>query len=146
MSKLHYLTVQDMLWINLQVVGEVVPFDYARLEDGTYLQYGYGASTDLRAQAARFLAGFAKKQAFERGNEPTGFLAFVAFLRMNGWDVAKPDAEAGGLLRADEATIAAAIVERADHGHHEAGVAETVRQAMEDFPLTLASLTPAAAA
>jgi len=35
MSLVQYLTVQDMLWIHLQLAKRVEPFDYARVEEGT---------------------------------------------------------------------------------------------------------------
>ena len=70
--QLLYLTVQDLLWINLQVTGTVNKFDYARLEDGAFYQYGYGKSKDLLAQAARFYPGLKHKAAFTAGNEPSG--------------------------------------------------------------------------
>jgi len=82
--KLHYLTVQDLLWINLQVTGSVQQFDYAKLEDGAYYQYGYGASANLLKQAGRFYNGLAHKNGFAAGNKATAFVAMAAFLVLNG--------------------------------------------------------------
>ncbi|RYE73147.1 MAG: hypothetical protein EOP19_29655, partial [Hyphomicrobiales bacterium] len=35
-KKLHYLTVQDILWINLQVTGKVNSFDLSPTRTGTF--------------------------------------------------------------------------------------------------------------
>ncbi len=50
-KSLKYLTVQDMLWINLQATKKVQHFRYALLEEATYYQYGYGASRQSRPDA-----------------------------------------------------------------------------------------------
>ena len=85
MAGLKYLTVQDVLWVNLHVTGRPQEFNYADLEEVTFYQYGYGGSTDLLAQAARFVSGFLKKGPFESGNEGTAFISVLAFLRANGY-------------------------------------------------------------
>lgn len=90
----RYLTVQDMLWLNLQVSKKVEPFDYARMEEATYYQYGYGDSRGLVLQAGRFLAGFLKLKPLAAGNEATGFLGFVSFLLLNGKKLRLSDGEA----------------------------------------------------
>jgi prophage maintenance system killer protein len=84
MPALHYLTVQDMLWINHRVTGKVNPFRYDPLEEATFCQYGYGNSLDLEAQARKFLAGFPEKHPFSEGNEATAVIACLAFLGANG--------------------------------------------------------------
>lgn len=83
MAKLHTLTVPDMLWINLQVTGSPQAYDFAKLEEGTFYQYKNGQNNDLPAQAARFLKGFRALAPFAAGNEPTAFVACLAFLEMN---------------------------------------------------------------
>jgi death-on-curing protein len=85
MASLHYLTVQDILWINLQVTKKVHHFNYARLEEATFYQYAYGESNTLLPQAARFVGGFVKMRPFEAGNEATALVAFLAFLGINGY-------------------------------------------------------------
>lgn len=92
-SSLHYLTVQDILWINLQVTKKVHHFNHARLEEATYYQYAYGESNTLVPQAARFISGFLKLHPFESGNEATAFVACLAFLKVNGYtlDVASEE-------------------------------------------------------
>lgn len=82
--RLNYLTVQDILWVNLQVTEKVLPFRYADLEEASYYQYGYGESVDLLGQAARLLGGFRRRSPFPQGNEATAFIAFAGFLSING--------------------------------------------------------------
>lgn len=94
MATLSYLTVQDMMWVNLQLTKEPQPWNYATLEEGVFYQYGYGKSADLIAQAASFLTGFAAKRAFKTGNEACAFVGFVAFLEMNDHTLNLSDAEA----------------------------------------------------
>lgn len=81
---LQYLTVQDVLWINLQVTGSPQKFAYADLEEAVYYQYGYGESKSLLPQAARLLTGFLKKKPFAAGNEATAFVGCLSFLLANG--------------------------------------------------------------
>lgn len=84
---LHYLTVQDILWINLQVTKKVERFNYARLEEATFYQFAYGESKSLIPQAGRFLSGFLRMQPFESGNEATAFLSTLTFLLINGTEL-----------------------------------------------------------
>lgn len=91
---MEYLTVQDVLWINLQVTGAPQSFRYEDLEEATFYQYAYGESNSLVPQAARFLSGFLKKSPFDSGNEATAFVACVAFLRVNGVDLKLEDSHA----------------------------------------------------
>ena len=88
MPSLHYLTVQDMLWINHRVTGKVSPFRYDTLEEATYYQYGYGPSLDLASQAQTLLSGLPAKHPFPEGNEATALVGALAFLRANGKDAA----------------------------------------------------------
>jgi len=81
---MHYLTIQDILWVHLQVTNKVETYDYARLEEAVFYQYALGDSTGLLPQASRFVTGFMRKHPFEAGNEATAFLACAAFLRLNG--------------------------------------------------------------
>lgn len=81
---MHYLTVQDIIWINLQITERPQRFDYAQLEEATYFQYAYGESADLKKQAARFFQGFTRNRPFTLGNQATAFIALQTFLQMNG--------------------------------------------------------------
>lgn len=95
MASLHYLTVQDILWINLQVTKKVRHFNYARLEEATFYQYAYGESSTLFPQAARFITGFVKMRPFEAGNEGTALVATLAFLAINGYTTSIAGADVG---------------------------------------------------
>jgi prophage maintenance system killer protein len=85
MASLHYLTIQDILWINLQITKKVRHFNYARLEEAVFYQYAYGESRTLFPQAARFITGFLKMRPFDAGNEATALVACLAFLDINGY-------------------------------------------------------------
>jgi prophage maintenance system killer protein len=150
----HYLTVQDILWINLQVTKKVQRFNYAKLEEASFFQYAYGSSNNLPAQASRFLSGFARLKPIAAGNEATAFIGAIAFLSMNGIRLAKTDEEAAGWVRdamagkgnaADE--IRAHLVE--DHGQHHSGapdVRTAVSEVMALYPSTIEGLVAGDAA
>lgn len=136
---LNYLTVQDLLWVNLQLTKTSNAFDYALLEEATFYQYGYGQSKDLIGQAAKFLTGFAKKQPFGgRADAETALIGCVAFLALNGHHVALPASEAkswllrvtGGQIDAAEALSQLA---HASEDHHAASPAECLRDALETY-------------
>jgi len=84
---IHYLTVQDVLWINQEVTKKVNDFKYAQLEEATYAQYAYGKSKDVLTQGGQFLERFMRLRPFSNGNKATAFVALLTFLRMNGYDV-----------------------------------------------------------
>lgn len=96
---LHYLTVQDVLWINLQVTKKVNHFNYVKLEEATFYQYALGGSKDLGAQAARFLPGFLKLKPFDAGNEATALIALAAFVEINGKKLDLSDEAADAWVR-----------------------------------------------
>lgn len=97
-KSLHYLTVQDLLFINLQVDKQVNKFDFAALEDASYFQYGYGSSTNVVEQAARFYRGFLEKAPFTAGNEGTALVGVLAFLTINGFSLKGKESEAATRL------------------------------------------------
>ena len=103
MAHLHYLTIQDVLWVHLQVTNKVETYDYARLEEAVFYQYALGDSTGLLPQASRFLSGFGRMHPFEAGNEATAFLSCAAFLRLNGKVLNVDSAGATGLIEAAKA-------------------------------------------
>lgn len=100
---IKYLTVQDVVWLNLQIVGEALPYDFMKLEEGVFFQYGYGSSSDVAGQAARFLTGFAANAPFDSGNLATAFAGTATFLAMNGYEFDVPESEAVDWLRATRA-------------------------------------------
>jgi prophage maintenance system killer protein len=116
MATIHYLTVQDILWINLQIVGHTQPWNYATLEEASFYQYSYGDSTNIPAQAARLATGFAKKAPFEKGNEATGLVAALTFLEMNGHTLPWNESELSQWFgRAQNAADASPIDEWVQH-------------------------------
>ena len=140
---IQYLTVQDMIWINHCVTGKVGSFQYDVLEEATYYQYGYGASTDIHAQAVRFLQGFAKKSPFAEGNEATGFVGFVAFLRANGKDVRLSAAEAKKLMEAPADFIAAAPIRDGHAAHGEPDMRGIIDEVLKEFSGVVKATAPA---
>lgn len=150
MKALNTLTVQDMMWVNMQICRAQQPWNFATLEEATFNQYSYGDSKDLVGQAGRFLSGFVKLKPFVKGNEATAFVGLVAFLVMNGRDLHLEDAGAlewvNGVLGEDSADGVRAklelLIEEHDlHLHH--GVPD-VRGILCDvlarFPETVAAL------
>lgn len=91
---MHYLTVPDLVWLNLQLTGSPQKYNYATLEEGVFYQYAYGSSTDVFGQAARLLSGFAKLAPFAKGNKATALAATAGFLAINGQELHIDDVEA----------------------------------------------------
>ena len=145
-SQLHYLTVQDILWINLQVTEKVHTYSFAKLEEATYYQYAYGESTHLLAQAARFAVGFPRKNPIESGNAATGFVALLAFLKLNGQLIFLKDGKAAewyDSVQSKQSDAHEAIKSIARPGvdnHHATDIRTTVRDLISAYPTTLASL------
>lgn len=143
MPQLHYLTVQDILWINLQATKKVQHFSYARLEEATYYQYAYGDSNELLPQAARFLSGFAKMRPLEAGNEATAFIAVATFLAINGSQLCVSDARAwfdSAYPSIDAARLALERAVKVDPHHHaelKPDVRAAVRAVMDRYPAAL---------
>ena len=86
-GEVQYLTVQDILWINLQVTGTVNPYEFMKLEEGTNYQYGYGGRQDGPAPAKRRIKRVEKKTPLSAGNDETAEVAFRSFLGLNGFTV-----------------------------------------------------------
>ncbi|HEY0868745.1 MAG TPA: hypothetical protein VGE01_15285 [Fimbriimonas sp.] len=148
---LEYLTVQDVLWINFQVTKSVHRFNYARLEEATYYQYAYGESNSLIPQAGRLLSGFLKLSPMEAGNEPTAFVAVLAFLVLNGRRLDLSDDQAldwfsgirEGRTKATEAISAVAKEAGHDHHHVRADVRKATVSILNGYPKTIAALANA---
>lgn len=144
MAKLHTLTVQDILWINLQVTKKVQHFSYAKLEEATYYQYAYGDSNEVLSQAGRFLAGFLKMHPLDAGNEATAFVATLAFLKINGLVVEgskiSRDWFFGAASSVETAREALAAVVEHDDDHHHHDVRSSARTAIQGVLQNHASL------
>lgn len=146
-STLRYLTVQDVLWINLQVTKKVNHFNYARLEEATFYQYAYGDSNTLIPQSARFLAGFLRMHPIETGNEATAFVALLAFLRINGLSIDLSDEDATEWFSRASASsgvareaISSIVHETHDHHGELPDVPQMMGEVLADYPLTVSSL------
>lgn len=81
---MQYLTVQDVLWIHLQIAKKAEKFHYAKLEEAVGYQYAYGKSKDVVSQAARFFWGFQQMSPFEGDNKAVAMAAGITFLKLNG--------------------------------------------------------------
>lgn len=147
-STLHYLTVQDILWINLQATKKVHHFNFAKLEEATYYQYAYGESNTLLPQAARFVSGFLRLHPLEGGNEATAFIALLAFLKINGHEVLLGDDQAHSWFcdlatkrTSTSAAIASAAGHADDEGHHEEpNVRVAIQSVLAAYPCTVETL------
>src|SRR5579885_3523269 len=145
---MHYLTVQDILWINLQVTKRTQSFNYSKLEEATFYQYGYGQSSNLLSQAARLLSGFSLKKPFPVGNEATAFIAALAFLKLNGIELhLSDDVAASWIDRAsrDSTTATEMISEIAEHDPEykettEPYVREAVICVIDKYPKTISRI------
>ena len=149
---IHYLTVQDVLWINHAVTHKTNEFKFAQLEEATFGQYGYGKSERVLGQAATFLESFVRLRPFSEGNRKTAFISVLAFLKMNGFAVKLEDAE--GLrwimdTASKKITGEEAIRQVAQEGAGEGSLKPLVRTIVKDligaFPETLSELADAAA-
>ena len=144
-SQLHYLTVQDILWINLQVTENVQTFSYAKLEEATYYQYSYGASNSLIPQAARLLTGFPKLSPLTTGNAQTTFIACLTFLEINGMTIDLTDEKGADWFtdaaskKVDGATAIQSIA-KPSTGHHDLEIRKTIRDLVDAYPKTLKAL------
>lgn len=148
MAAIEYLTVQDILWINLHVTGSPQDFRYADLEEASYYQYGYGASTNLIPQAAKFLTGFVKKAPLASGNEATAFIGCLAFLKVNGFDLQLENAYdwfrsiENGTNEAEDAITKAA---HEAHGDHHLDVRAAIEAVKLEYADAIAKLSPVSA-
>ncbi len=147
MPEMRYLTIQDMLWFNFQVLKRPCAFRYADLEEASFYQYGYGASQDVAAQAGRFVEGFIRKAPFEAGNEATALLGLAAFLKLNGKRLRVPPSGAAawieriasGAVSGQEA-IAGAIEGDPSAGHGEPDVEAVAEAVVREYSAAAAHL------
>lgn len=101
---MFYLTVHDLVWINAQLCGEGVPFDYEKLEAGMAAQYAYGYSRDVFGQGATFVETMVRKEPFREGNLRTALVSLAIFLLGNDVALAADlDARAGDIAATVEA-------------------------------------------
>lgn len=142
---MHYLTVQDMLWINMQVTKKTQSFNYAKLEEATFYQYAYGQSASIVSQAGRFLSGFANKKPFGVGSEATAFVGALAFLKLNGYKVTLSDDTAHHWMErstrdssiATEALIEIVVEDENYHADKEPSVRDAIYDVLDSYPKTI---------
>ncbi len=138
-AAMQYLTVQDMLWINLQLTKQSNDFNFATLEEATFCQYGYGGSQDVLGQAGKFLKGFIAKAPFSgKADDMTAFIGTVAFLAMNGYALDVPAAEVSSWIervKSGQIDVAQAIPQlaKATHGHHAPSAIEAMKAALAQY-------------
>ena len=160
---LRTLTVQDILWMNLQITRRVNHYSNPRLEEATYYQFGYGDSTGIDSQAARLLSGFVRMKPFDAGNEATALAATLVFLELNDKTLDLDDDELSGLARTATSSMDAARTLICDHirekgGHHDEGmtyghggggggsdVRATVTSILQRYPKAIGALETASA-
>ena len=146
-TQLHYLTVQDILWINLQVTEKVHHFSFAKLEEATFYQYAYGENGSVAPQAARFLTGFPKMHPLDAGNDATTFVACLTFLLINGMSISLNDGDASAWYesvrskKVDAETAIKSIAKPCSDNHGAPEVRKVVRDLIGEFPCTLLALT-----
>jgi prophage maintenance system killer protein len=151
---LHYLTVQDVLTLNLRVTGAPQAFDYAKLEEAVFCQYAPVQSSDVFLQAGKFLWGFARLEPFSSGNRACAFVATVAFLEANGFTLDLADPQAAGWVAPlfEDRALAAdwlrskGVAGESEHEHGVPDVAAICDRVLDRFPLTVAALLQRTAA
>lgn len=145
-KEVEYLTVQDHLWINLQVAGKKSRFKFAALEEAVYYQYAYGRSTNVLAQAAKYATGFAKKAPFDTANLETGFVGLLTFLTLNGYQVKLADKDASAFFESLLASPLTAeqeisrVAKWHDDDDHHVSVKEAAMAVMDRYSRTLTKL------
>jgi len=140
---IHYLTVQDVLFAHFRIVGQPAEFHFDRLEEATFYQYGYGTSTDLHGQAARFATGFRKLRPFTTANRAVGFVALVAFLELNGQHPGLNDDGAYDWFAAASDSASKEAMEgslKASAAHHGASAQAAILGAIAEYPGTIERL------
>ena len=95
---MKYLTNQDLLWINSQLLKRVVGFRVMDLEECIGSQYAYMQEPEVYRDAGRFFEGLLRREPFDEGNEITGLVATLCLLRLNGLSLVKNREEAHQIL------------------------------------------------
>jgi death on curing protein len=95
----------EPLWLSIEQIVEINQFAVEATGEPFYVRdmgllemaqakpvnhWHYGQH-DIAALSVQVLFGIAKAHAFEQGNKRTGFIASVAFLNINDYDLIAPD-------------------------------------------------------
>lgn len=145
MAKVHYLTVQDVIWINLQVSHKVNHFQFARLEEATFCQYASGGQPSFETQAARLISGLMRLHPFSAANDATALVACEAFLNLNGHELTINDDLAPQWIGAvidgqNSAKEAMAGNTKAVEGEFIGDVRKPIQSALKKFECTVEQL------
>lgn len=134
---MHYLTVQDVIWIHLQIAKKQGKFSFSKLEEATSYQYAYGKSHDVLAQAARFFPGFIAMSPFDSGNKAVAFASGVVFLELNGLSFNPKEKDlALWLDRATDSSTSRATIESGTElaqGDHHSGAREVAKSVLARY-------------
>lgn len=86
---MRYLSVQEILQINAQILGEAKVRDIKLLESATarptHTLTGKDAYPTLTRKAAALTHSLVQNHCFVDGNKRTAFIAAVVFLELNGY-------------------------------------------------------------
>jgi death-on-curing protein len=86
---MNYLTVDEVLWINEQVLGTAALRDRHLLESAVAQPQqsagGQDAYPDTHTKAAALLRGLACNHGFVDGNKRTALLSTLTFYQLNGY-------------------------------------------------------------
>jgi prophage maintenance system killer protein len=93
-----YLTNQDLLWINSQLLKRVVGFRVMDLEECIGYQYAYKLEPEVYRDAGRFFEGLLRRKPFDEGNEVTALVAALCLLKVNGLSLTASREEAHEVL------------------------------------------------
>lgn len=95
---MKYLTSQDLLWINSQLLKRVVGFRVMDLEECIGYQYAYKREPEVHRDAGSFLEGLLRRKPFDEGNEITALVATLGLLGVNGLSLVSRREEAHEIL------------------------------------------------
>jgi death on curing protein len=98
MPAIIYLTAEEVIRINEHVLRQAGQMALPARDKGlleSALQRPQQASfyedADVVTQGALYMVGIAMNHPFVDGNKRTGYVAGFAFLRLNGYQLARPD-------------------------------------------------------
>ncbi len=141
---MHYLTVQDIIWIHLQITNKQGKFSFDKLEEAASYQYAYGKSHDVVSQAARFFRGFSILNPFESGNSAVGFVSGIVFLELNGlsFNPKEKDLAQWHMRAIDSSTSKTAIESGTEAAHegHQMSAREVTKLVLERYEITIPKL------
>ncbi|MCL6588032.1 MAG: type II toxin-antitoxin system death-on-curing family toxin [Anoxybacillus sp.] len=101
---MRYVTVEEVIAINFLIIDKYSPNEIKGVKERSLLEsavyrpqqsaFGEDAYPTVFAKAAALLESLAKNHCFHNANKRTAFVAFVQFLKYNGYRFAMPQHEA----------------------------------------------------